>query len=235
MSGRINLPVLGAQPSGNPGVGRVWFYALSTDQRPYYMLSDGIPRTFGVVDHSALNLDDGTNPHNTTKSDVGLSNVPNVDATQRANHTGTQLANTISDFDAALANYLDRTLEQDNSEQVNTTTTFADRHNFNVNPNHTAQYKISIDYTWAYDEGTTDFIAELLIDGVVVREHQQEPKETGGSDGGAGTDQRHMANMGYKHDATSGTPFNVQMRFRSSTGGVEATIRDSIITVERFI
>lgn len=36
-----------------------------------------------------------------TKSDVGLSNVPNVDATNRANHTGTQTASTISDFNTA--------------------------------------------------------------------------------------------------------------------------------------
>lgn len=36
-----------------------------------------------------------------TKSDVGLSNVPNVDATNRANHTGTQTASTISDFTEA--------------------------------------------------------------------------------------------------------------------------------------
>lgn len=36
-----------------------------------------------------------------TKSDVGLGNVPNVDATLRANHTGTQTASTISDFGAA--------------------------------------------------------------------------------------------------------------------------------------
>lgn len=32
------------------------------------------------------------------KTSVGLSNVPNTDATLRANHTGTQLALTISDF-----------------------------------------------------------------------------------------------------------------------------------------
>ena len=37
-----------------------------------------------------------------TKSDVGLANVPNVDATTRANHTGTQLAATISDFTTAV-------------------------------------------------------------------------------------------------------------------------------------
>jgi hypothetical protein len=35
------------------------------------------------------------------KSDVGLSNVPNVDATARANQTGTQLSSTISDFTEA--------------------------------------------------------------------------------------------------------------------------------------
>jgi hypothetical protein len=34
-------------------------------------------------------------------NDIGLGNVPNVDATNRANHTGTQLASTISDFDSA--------------------------------------------------------------------------------------------------------------------------------------
>lgn len=33
-----------------------------------------------------------------TSSDVGLGNVPNVDATDRANHTGTQTADTISDL-----------------------------------------------------------------------------------------------------------------------------------------
>lgn len=35
------------------------------------------------------------------KTAVGLSNVPNVDATQRSNHTGTQTASTISDFNSA--------------------------------------------------------------------------------------------------------------------------------------
>lgn len=33
------------------------------------------------------------------KSDVGLGNVPNIDATLRSNHTGSQIASTISDFD----------------------------------------------------------------------------------------------------------------------------------------
>ena len=45
--------------------------------------------------HDALPAD---NPHNVNKSQVGLGSVPNIDATDRLNHTGTQLANTISDF-----------------------------------------------------------------------------------------------------------------------------------------
>jgi hypothetical protein len=39
-----------------------------------------------------------------TKSDVGLSNVPNTDATARANHTGTQTASTISDLSSVVLN-----------------------------------------------------------------------------------------------------------------------------------
>lgn len=57
--------------------------------------------------HSQLNLDDGTNPHGTTKADVGLGDVPNIDATDRANHTGTQTASTISDFDTEVSNNTD--------------------------------------------------------------------------------------------------------------------------------
>ena len=47
------------------------------------------------------------NPHGVTKTQVGLSNVPNVDATDRAAHTGTQPASTISDFDTEVSNNTD--------------------------------------------------------------------------------------------------------------------------------
>jgi hypothetical protein len=40
-----------------------------------------------------------------TNADVGLGSVPNVDATARANHTGTQAASTISDFATEAAKY----------------------------------------------------------------------------------------------------------------------------------
>jgi hypothetical protein len=51
-----------------------------------------------------LHIASSSNPHNVTKAQVGLGNVPNVDATDRANHTGTQLAATISDFASTALN-----------------------------------------------------------------------------------------------------------------------------------
>ena len=38
-----------------------------------------------VTKHSELTLDDGTNPHGTTATDVGLGNVPNLDTTDAVN------------------------------------------------------------------------------------------------------------------------------------------------------
>ncbi len=40
--------------------------------------------------HSDLNLDDGTNPHNTTKSDVSLGNVDNTSDVNKPISTATQ-------------------------------------------------------------------------------------------------------------------------------------------------
>jgi hypothetical protein len=54
---------------------------------------------YSIGVHEALT----NNPHAVTKTQVGLSNVPNTDATARSSHTGTQLSSTISDFAAAVA------------------------------------------------------------------------------------------------------------------------------------
>lgn len=60
---------------------------------------DDHPQYLNETRHDALPFD---NPHNVNKAQVGLGSVPNIDATDRANHTGTQLASTISDFTTAV-------------------------------------------------------------------------------------------------------------------------------------
>lgn len=64
------------------------------------LADDDHPQYLNEIRHDSLPFD---NPHNVNKGQVGLGNVPDVDATDRANHVGTQLANTISDFSAQVA------------------------------------------------------------------------------------------------------------------------------------
>ena len=65
-----------------------------------------------ITNHSGLNLDDSTNPHGTTKNDVGLGNVPNLDTTDAVNNEHTHsnktiLDNTTESFITALKNAYD--------------------------------------------------------------------------------------------------------------------------------
>ena len=62
-----------------------------------------------VSNHSQLNFDDGTNPHGTTKQDVGLRDVPNLNTTDAVNkaheHTNFSVLNgTEESFTTALKN-----------------------------------------------------------------------------------------------------------------------------------
>jgi hypothetical protein len=50
-----------------------------------------------VSNHSQLNLDDGTNPHGTTKQDVGLGSVPNLDTTEAINQAHTHSNKSVLD------------------------------------------------------------------------------------------------------------------------------------------
>lgn len=129
-------------------VALIYSFSISLGDIPNVDLSravDFYQVSAGATLHSELTLDDGTNPHGTTQSDVGLGNADNTsdldkpisNATQaaldlkydasnpngfetpaeldardaanrnRANHSGTQTASTISDFDAEVSNNTD--------------------------------------------------------------------------------------------------------------------------------
>jgi len=63
---------------------------------PYAIVSQTMVEDL-IADHA----DRTDNPHSVTKAQIGLGDVPNVDATLRSNHTGTQAVSTISDFETA--------------------------------------------------------------------------------------------------------------------------------------
>jgi len=70
--------------------------------------------------HSDLTLDDGTNPHGTTKTDVGLSNVPNVDTTTTVNITDSTNKRFVTDSQQTEITHSNRSV-LDNIQEALTT------------------------------------------------------------------------------------------------------------------
>jgi hypothetical protein len=58
--------------------------------------TDATTKANAVQTNLTTHTGNTSNPHVVTKAQVGLGSVPNVDATARANHTGTQAAGTIT-------------------------------------------------------------------------------------------------------------------------------------------
>lgn len=180
-------------------------------------------------------LTNTNNPHAVSKTQVGLSNVPNIDASQRANHAGTQLASTISDLSGYLEDYLDRNYDQNPNQSINTTTTMADRLNINFTPKNTANYVFTLNLAHSHNANTSNTEIELLLDGVIVDNLIYEPKDSGGSDGSSGTDQRQKSTLSFVSPVTQGVSMNVQCRYRTDTLGVESTIKNHVLKYERYI
>lgn len=68
------------------------------------------------------------NPHNVTKSQIGLGNVDDVSAVNlrdRSTHTGTQLSSTISDFTEQAQLVVNGLVYKNNATVTNSTTTYA--------------------------------------------------------------------------------------------------------------
>lgn len=68
------------------------YLALDSEKLYRWTGSVYVEISSGVTAHSQLTLDDGTNPHGTTKNDVGLSNVDNTSDLNKPISTATQTA-----------------------------------------------------------------------------------------------------------------------------------------------
>lgn len=141
------------------------------------------------------------------------------------------------DLDTAIAAYLDRSSESVAGPNINTVAnTFITYATLNFTALHDASYRLAVSYIWSHDSAANDFRAQFLLDGAVMWEHRQEPKDSAGADGGTGaaTDQRHLSHYEEVVTLTAGA-HTLVLQFAPSAGGVESTIFEADITSERYI
>ena len=299
--------------------------------------------------HSDLTLDDGTNPHGTTKADVGLGNVDNTSDLDKPISTATQaaldlkadnsieinsvsgettgggdltanrtigLANVgtagsssaadstldltvdakgrttsfsrtlidivssqVSNFAATvrstvltglsitdavvtaadtvlsaigklqgqingiLANFLYAETTLNDAGLVKNTQVFEVYETLNANVPVTGDYKILWTYVWSLNDASNDFVGQVRVNGTVIYDHIQEPKDAGGTgvtlpntDGGntnTGTNQRHVLTAHEVINLTAGAN-TIDIQFRCSTNNDRAAIYRARISIEKF-
>ena len=102
---------------------------------------------------------------------------------------------------------------------------------FTVAADDTGLYKLEWVYSWNLDNTGINFIAQVLLDGSVIREHQQEPKDSAGSFGSTGTDQRHML-CGFALQTLAAGPHSLAIRFRPQSNSRKASMWDASATAQ---
>ena len=252
-----------------------------------------IPLTL-LDSHSELILDDGTNPHGTTKADVGLGNADNtsdidkpVSTAQaiantadrdRANHTNTQLSTTISDFTARVKAdetttsiaIVDRTISYTDEDAgvtpivipfadhqsiskisddlgsvgINNTTTLTTWLELNISVPIAGSYDLDWSYIWSYNAGARDFIGNVRLDGVVIAEQVQEPKDAagtgvtlsrvGGGTQNTGTNQRHAYSGFFPNQSLSAGSHTLLIEWASSQSNDRAAIYRGSLRAKRI-
>lgn len=127
---------------------------------------------------------------------------------------------------------------------VNNTNTLENFFQLSTTVPETGNYKISCSYSWSLNDGSADFIGELILDGSTqIYDHRQEPKDTGGTGitlpntGGGntntGTDQRHPADFSDVINLTAGA-HTIDLNFAGSAAGDAAAIYRAAIMIERW-
>ncbi len=90
------------------------------------------------------------------------------------------------------------------------------------------RYRFDLDYHWNANNTGRDLNSRTLLDGLVVDEHRQEPKDSSGSFGSTGSDQRHSYAKKFFFTATTTGTVQLLFEFRY-TANYDASVWDLIV------
>jgi hypothetical protein len=95
-------------------------------------------------------------------------------------------------------------------------------------------YRIGFYYEWAYDSASADFLARVQVDGSSIATHQQEPKDSAGSDNipGSGTNQRH-GHCGFHYSTFASVSTHTLTVDIASGGGNTASVQNVKLEIWR--
>ena len=126
----------------------------------------------------------------------------------------------------------------DNAIDVNTTTSFVDKINDTFVGNKAGDYRIHFETNQSYDSTNTSIIFRAEIDGTLQGTSNEvfrmEPQDSGGNDGdGRGTSQKHIFKQSYPFTLAADGDIDVVFSFAASSGGIEAAMWNTSITLEK--
>lgn len=94
-------------------------------------------------------------------------------------------------------------------------------------------YKVSWSYFWNHDSTSSDFQARITYDGYVKMLHRQEPKDSNGSLGATGTNQRIPASGFFLVNDPGGASRTINLEYSTSSAGKSSSVWEAYITIEK--
>lgn len=91
----------------------------------------------------------------------------------------------------------------------------------------TGRYKLDWSYIWNHNSASNDHRVQITQDGTVVMDHQQEPKDSSGTFGSTGANQKHPeSGFLYIDAAVAGSSIDIVVQHATSSGGVNSSTWD---------
>ena len=128
--------------------------------------------------------------------------------------------------------------DEETTAFVTTSTTFQEFLSLTFTAPLATNYEVRWFYVWSHDSQANDFEARVQLDNTTdlidpndTGIHKQEPKDSAGG-GTGGTNQRYVA-AGHRIVALTQGSHDVDLDFRTSSGGDESTVYHAVISVRR--